>query len=229
MRMRCFNQFTVGKYPITSEIYLTVVGICIVFMEFGIIASIELTVALPVPIIILVMYGFQYMYFHILQVLHQRNLDALEALYSIFSETVAGVTHIRAFHGQEAQMARFYPILDHSKITHYHQLLIRNWSRVAINLFLIILVTLFLLMALHNNVPPYAVGLVMYLFVEMSEMLDHTLTQTTNLQVLNNSLVQMRDAVHKMPIGPQQEFVEPPADWPATGIIEFNDASIKYK
>lgn len=181
-----------------------------------------------IPFILLALFLIQH--FHLRQVrhLHRLKLETSLSLYSRFTETIAGLTHIRALKWQDAQTARNWSLIDESQKISLCILQEDNYVKSTLDILTTVVITSFVALVIHSKVPPFAAGLVMILLhrirtddipftMEEWEELDHSMHSLDRIQSFARNTPRMAQNGHMMPI----------ATWPSTGVVEFRNVSIR--
>lgn len=204
------------------------IAICNLCAQLGLVISLTpltLIVIIPIPIIL---YGLQYLYLQPSKTLQQMNLDATSGVYSNFTETATGLAHVQALHMNEFLIRRNCALIDYSqKITNgIHS--IETRLQLYMNLFITIMVASFVGIAIYGQISPYAIGLALFIFVELNSELDYFLLHSRNLEAFLTTLARIQAFLRIAPQEENNQNLLLPQDWPMTGMIHYENCSIHY-
>lgn len=164
-----------------------------------------------------------------------QRLDAVSRspMVSHFSETLAGITTIRASAMGPVFNARAIEYLDQNLRPQQLGQETRRWLDLrleVVNLAVQFFTALFCVLAKDTISPQYA-GLALTKSLSISAILGFMVMMRTMMETGMNAVERIDFYTHNIPAEP--DTVEPPvavpAEWPATGRVEFRDYSMRYR
>ncbi|KAF9973901.1 hypothetical protein BGZ73_002829 [Actinomortierella ambigua] len=195
-----------------------------------------LTLITPMFIIIAAIISLAYVYVGRLYINTSRELKRLHSvsrspIYSLFGETLAGVSIVRAFGAQGRFMGDLLTTIDNSNRPFYFLWIANRWLSVrsdSIGAIVTLSSGIFILM---NPVAIDAgtAGLALTYALEFVNLVNMLTREYTQLEVDLNSV----ERITEYSVMPQEppaiiEGRRPPAAWPTGGSIEVKDLEIKY-
>ncbi|OQR85427.1 multidrug resistance-associated protein 1 [Achlya hypogyna] len=154
-------------------------------------------------------------------------------LISLVSEGIDGSTTIRAFGAK--QLRRFYR-LHHRKIETFCECrfaysCINQWFSIRIQLISNTIVGLILvsIVVLHDDLSPGIVGLLITYGLSIPANLMYLVNIWSQLETSMISPERIHEYIQLESEGARETSMALPADWPATGKVEFADVSFRYK
>ncbi|KAG0240918.1 hypothetical protein BGW41_006574 [Actinomortierella wolfii] len=195
-----------------------------------------LTLITPLFVVIAAVISVAYVYVGRLYINTSRELKRLHSvsrspIYSLFGETLAGVSVVRAFGAQGRFMAKLLTTIDNSNRPFYFLWIANRWLSVrsdSIGAVVTLSSGIFILM---NTVAIDAgtAGLALTYALEFVNLVNFLTREYTQLEVDLNSV----ERITEYSVMPQEppaivEGRRPPAAWPTGGSIEVKDLEIKY-
>ncbi|KAG0249757.1 hypothetical protein DFQ27_009808 [Actinomortierella ambigua] len=195
-----------------------------------------LTLITPMFIVVAAIISVAYIYVGRLYINTSRELKRLHSvsrspIYSLFGETLAGVSIVRAFGAQGRFMGDLLTTIDNSNRPFYYLWIANRWLSVrsdSIGAIVTLSSGLFILM---NPVAIDAgtVGLALTYALEFVNLVNMLTREYTQLEVDLNSV----ERITEYSVMPQEppaiiEGRRPPAAWPTGGSIEVKNLEIKY-
>ncbi|KAJ3100588.1 Multidrug resistance-associated protein 1 [Phlyctochytrium planicorne] len=162
-----------------------------------------------------------------------RRILALEKspLYAHISESLAGMSSLKAFKAEDRAIKRLHTLIDRSNVPLYAQMTVRIWLAVRVQFFtsfVILFVSLF--GVLSTSFSPSAMGLAIsaasatsgeiFLFVVLSATLEADLVSVERLLEYCFNLPQ--ESEPRCHDDPKND------EWPSSGAIEIKNLEIKY-
>ncbi|KND87510.1 Multidrug resistance-associated protein 1 [Tolypocladium ophioglossoides CBS 100239] len=186
--------------------------------DVAIIASGATYVASIIPLLIIALYFLQRVYLRTSRQMRILDLEAKSPLYTQFTETAAGVQHIRAFSWENECMAHSLTLLDHSQKPYYYMFCIQRWLTVVLDLFVLIIAVVLSAIGLALlNVLNFGSG--------MSQLVDAWISLETSL----GAIARLRTFLVKTPTEQEPSGELELGNWPQHGRIELRDVSARYK
>lgn len=154
-------------------------------------------------------------------------------VYASFSAALKGLPTIRAYDAADHFKGLFVTALDRNSSWWYAFLACSRW--VGFRLDTLAAITLsfecILVMAVHNQVSTRLVGLALAHVLNMSGMMQWAVRQTAETENDMTSVERMLEYT-KLPQEPptvKQGGAAPPAGWPATGAITYENVTASYR
>ena len=187
--------------------------------------------AISFPVCFLFVYLIQKFYLRTSRQLRFLDLEAKSPLYSIFSETIAGLTTIRAFGWQRALEAKNRHLLDQSQRPFYLLFAVQRWLILVLDLLVgaIAIMLMSLITGLRGVLSGTYVGIALLNVILFGQHLKLVLQYWTMLETHIGAVSRIRNfTTTTEPEDMSQETAPLPPDWPSQGSIEFNSVSAGY-
>ncbi|OQR90531.1 multidrug resistance-associated protein 1, partial [Achlya hypogyna] len=158
---------------------------------------------------------------------------ARSPLISFVSEGLDGATTIRAF--GSAYLQRFYRLND-EKVealarARVVDLSINAWFSIRMQLIstTIVAVTLLATAVLHDSMSAGMIGLLVSYSLSIPSTFTYIVAIWANLEITLIAPERIHEYIQLESEGARETSMALPADWPATGKVEFADVSFRYK
>lgn len=159
------------------------------------------------------------------------DLETKSPLYTHFTETLSGLTSIRAFGWQskfnEENLAR----LDASQKPYYLLFCIQRWLNLVLDLFVagIAVVLVALAIKLDDTSTGGTVGLALVNIINLSQSLSQLMNSWTNLETSLGAIARLKSFVQQTPDETKSSSIQPvPEDWPSKGELEIRLNGASY-
>lgn len=187
--------------------------------------------AISFPVCFLFVYLIQKFYLRTSRQLRFLDLEAKSPLYSLFSETIAGLTTIRAFGWEHSLEAKNHHLLDQSQRPFYLLFAVQRWLQLVLDLLVgaIAVMLMSLITGLRGVISTTYVGIALLNVILFGQHLKLVLQYWTMLETHIGAVSRIRNFTSTTaPEDTIQETSLLPPDWPAQGAIEFNSVSAGY-
>ena len=187
--------------------------------------------AISFPVCFLFVYLIQKFYLRTSRQLRFLDLEAKSPLYSLFSETIAGLTTIRAFGWEHSLEAKNHHLLDQSQRPFYLLFAVQRWLQLVLDLLVgaIAVMLMSLITGLRGVIGTTYVGIALLNVILFGQHLKLVLQYWTMLETHIGAVSRIRNFTSTTdPEDTIQETSVLPPDWPAQGAIEFNSVSAGY-
>jgi ABC-type multidrug transport system fused ATPase/permease subunit len=219
-----------AQLPMTMQMFLSIFS--------GLVATLALmcfgSVWLLIPLApLLVVYFF-------MQQIYMRNSRELKRLESIsrspvfahFSETMTGLSTIRAFCRQSQFVETCANLIDRNNQVTYIQYIVQRWLGLrleTLGAFICFFAALFSVL-FRGSMDPSIVGLMLSYSLQITGSLNFAVRQAVEVEVNSNSIERLHHYAKKLdreaePVVPDHR---PPPDWPKEGRIDVEKLVIKY-
>ena len=203
--------------------------------QTGLIAAGTPYLAAAIPPILLFLYLLQKYYLATSRQIRFLDLEMKSPLYTQFTETLAGLSTIRAYGWSSPFMNEIQNKLDTSQKPYYILFCIQRWLEVALGMLVACFGTLLVTLALkvHFGAGPAAaasVGLALLNLIGFNQTLTLVIDQWTTLEMSLGAVARLKSFVRDTPDENKEDEVEDPgAEWPTNGKIELNHAFGSYR
>jgi len=237
---RILNRFTKDMENIDMMLPRTI-PICF-FLFFRLLGTV-ITIIIVLPWFIIPVIPLAYVYFRIQKYYRPvaRDLQRLESIsrspiFAQFSETLAGVSTLRAYNMQERFILQNEKRLDESNRSFYLVNTCNRWLNLRLELLggFLSLLAAFILAASKSTgliaINAGAAGLVMTYTLQITGSMTffvQVLCQSESQITSAERIKEYSDLVHEAPEVIQE--YRPPANWPTSGQIQINDLSMRYR
>lgn len=187
--------------------------------------------AISFPVCFLFVYLIQKFYLRTSRQLRFLDLEAKSPLYSMFSETIAGLTTVRAFGWQRSLEAKNSHLLDQSQRPFYLLFAVQRWLQLVLDLLVaaMAIMLMSLITGLRGMISGTFVGIALLNVILFSQNLKLVLQYWTMLETHIGAVSRIRNFTSTTsPEDSPQETAALPPDWPAQGAIEFSSVSAGY-
>jgi ABC-type multidrug transport system fused ATPase/permease subunit len=185
-----------------------------------------------IPLLLAAVYLVQHFYLRTSRQMRHLDLEAKSPLYTQFSETAAGVQHIRAFSWQSETFTQSLKLLDFSQKPYYYMWCIQRWLTLVLELMVtviaVVLVTLALNLPLTSSAS--AIGLAMLSVINFGTGMANVINTWTRLETSLGAISRLRSFLDETPTEsePDTEPALPPG-WPQHGRVELKAVRARYK
>lgn len=210
----------------------TVAAVVQAIAETAIIASGSSYIGAILPVCFVAVYLIQHYYLKTSRQVRILDLEMKSPLYTHFTETLAGLSTIRAFGWTMAAKEENLCRLNTSQRPYYTMFCIQRWLQVILDLFTagmaLVLVTCAVMFPWTTS--NGAIGLAMVNIISFEFTLSMVITQWTQLETSLGAITRLKWFIKNTPSeNKQQENQEPPPGWPSRGLIELDNVTAAYK
>ncbi|KAJ3215100.1 hypothetical protein HDU67_000804 [Dinochytrium kinnereticum] len=164
-----------------------------------------------------------------------KRMDALtrSPLYAHISESIAGLTTIRAYSVIEKFVAKTNGLIDTNNRPYYLQFTAQRWLGMRLEIIgnVLVLVTTIFSAVSRERLSPALMGLALSYVLQVTQLLSLCIRQYTEAEVQLVSI----ERLHFYATGVETEAAEvvddcrPPKDWPSEGAIQVQNLSMRYQ
>ncbi|KAI9167867.1 ABC multidrug transporter B [Paramyrothecium foliicola] len=183
------------------------------------------------PPLLLVLYILQKFYLRTSRQIRLLDLEAKTPLYSYFLQTLQGLVTIRAYGWQLPSAKENAALLDSSQRPFYLMYSIQRWLNLVLDLVVAAIATLIVALATQlNDSSAGSLGVSLVSILTFSQDLTALIRTWTDLETSLGAIARVKNFELETPSEHlEKETLEPPAEWPAKGEIEFRNLSSAYK
>ncbi|KAI9357930.1 P-loop containing nucleoside triphosphate hydrolase protein [Zopfochytrium polystomum] len=153
-------------------------------------------------------------------------------LYAHISESMTGLSTIRAYNEQERFVNRCQSLVDRNSSPLYLLYTGQRWIQLRLEMIGNLLVFAVAIYSASDRfaLSPSQIGLALSYLLQTTSLLNMAIFQAVEAEVQLNAVERLVEYLELPPEElPGTPFQTPPADWPQTGSIEFADAKMRYQ
>lgn len=187
---------------------------------------------IAVPFIIIGLYFLQRFYLQTSRQVRLLSIEAKEPLYTLFSETVAGIDTIRSFAWQEQYEERSYTLINEAQRPQYMLSCLQSCLRFVLEMLTAGVATALvaIVVKLPDKFTPGSVGVSLVMVVGFSEILVRLISSWTKLETTIGAVSRVKNYLADTPA----EFTSPDLaalapSWPESGSIQIKDLVASYE
>jgi len=167
-----------------------------------------------------------------------RQLRRIEAtarspIYSMFSETLAGISTIRAFGVQKAFMEENMKNVNFSQASYQPMLVSNRWLSIGLELLgnLVVLVAALLVVLGRDTLEPGIVALALTYALNTTSIIQFFFMNSTQLEMNMVSVERVKEYAEDIQKEAPQKLPDqdPPSSWPQYGSIKFKGYKTRYR
>ncbi|KAK6213368.1 hypothetical protein QIS74_09370 [Colletotrichum tabaci] len=229
------NRFSQDIQLIDAELPISLLNVaanglvCIAQALMIIPVSYQLIAAFP--FLFGVLWVIQRFYLRTSRQLRFLDLDAKTPMYSQFLETLSGLPTIRAFAWQKDLTLLMRERLDTSQRPMYLLYSIQRWLTLVLDLTVaaLAIVLISVAVALRGRVGAGFAGVALYNIMGLSSAMKAAVTVWTILETSIGAVARVKAFAEQTPReNKPDESQAPPASWPKTGAIAFDNVTASY-
>nr|XP_035971378.1 multidrug resistance-associated protein 1 isoform X2 [Halichoerus grypus] len=203
-----------------------VIGACIIIL-----------LATPIAAIIIPPLGLIYFFVQRFYVASSRQLKRLESVsrspvYSHFSETLLGVSVIRAFEEQERFIRQSDLKVDENQKAYYPSIVANRWLAVRLECVgncIVLFAALFAVISRHS-LSAGLVGLSVSYSLQVTTYLNWLVRMSSEMETNIVAVERLKEYSETEKEAPWQvQEMTPPSTWPQVGRVEFRDYGLRYR
>lgn len=181
-----------------------------------------------IPVAGFVIYLIQKFYLRTSRQLRQLDLETKSPLYTHFTETISGLTTIRAFGWERYFQEEHQKLLQASQRPFFALFVVQRWLILVLDLFVAgVAIMLCILAVFVQNIGPIGVSLIS--LVTFSQQLAELVNFWTSMETSIGSITRIRHFERTVPSeNLPSEDQYPPSIWPSDGRLVFNNISAGY-
>jgi ABC-type multidrug transport system fused ATPase/permease subunit len=211
---------------------MLIVAVILALSETAIIASGSSYIGAILPVGFVAVYLIQRYYLRTSRQVRFLDLEMKSPLYTQFTETLAGLSTIRAFGWTTDAKRENSRRLNVSQRPYYTMFCIQRWLQVVLDLFAggmaLVLVSFALIFPWSTS--KGAIGLAMVNVISFNFTLSAVITTWTQLETSLGAIARLKWFMANTPNENRpEEIQEPPSDWPSRGLIELENVAAAYK
>ncbi|XP_072595854.1 ATP-binding cassette sub-family C member 2 isoform X2 [Vulpes vulpes] len=203
----------------------------------GIISTlVMICTATPVFIIVIIPLGIIYVSIQIFYVATSRQLKRLDSvtrspIYSHFSETVSGLSVIRAFEHQQRFLKHNEVGIDTNQKCVFSWIVSNRWLAVRLELIgnLIVFFSSLMMVIYKATLSGDTVGFVLSNALNITQTLNWLVRMTSEIETNIVAVERINEYIKVENEAPWVTDKRPPPGWPSRGEIRFNNYQVRYR
>lgn len=203
----------------------------------GIISTlVMICTATPVFIIVIIPLGIIYVSIQIFYVATSRQLKRLDSvtrspIYSHFSETVSGLSVIRAFEHQQRFLKHNEVGIDTNQKCVFSWIVSNRWLAVRLELIgnLIVFFSSLMMVIYKATLSGDTVGFVLSNALNITQTLNWLVRMTSEIETNIVAVERINEYIKVENEAPWVTDKRPPPGWPSKGEIRFNNYQVRYR
>ncbi|XP_045882134.1 ATP-binding cassette sub-family C member 2 [Meles meles] len=232
---RIMNRFAGDISTVDDTLPLSLRSWILCFL--GIISTlVMICTATPVFVIIIIPLGIIYVSVQIFYVATSRQLKRLDSvtrspIYSHFSETVSGLSVIRAFEHQQRFLQHNEMGIDTNQKCVFSWIISNRWLAVRLELIgnLIVFFSSLMMVIYKDNLSGDTVGFVLSNALNITQTLNWLVRMTSEIETNIVAVERINEYIKVENEAPWVTDKRPPPGWPSKGEIQFNNYQVRYR
>uniref|UniRef100_A0A452VCZ7 ABC-type glutathione-S-conjugate transporter n=1 Tax=Ursus maritimus TaxID=29073 RepID=A0A452VCZ7_URSMA len=233
---RIVNRFAGDISTVDDTLPLSLRSWILCFL--GIISTlVMICTATPVFVVVIIPLGIIYVSVQIFYVATARQLKRLDSvtrspIYSHFSETVSGLSVIRAFEHQERFLKHNEVGIDTNQKCVFSWIVSNRWLAIRLELIgnLIVFFSSLMMVIYRDTLSGDTVGFVLSNALNVSlKTLNWLVRMTSEIETNIVAVERINEYIKVENEAPWVTDERPPAGWPSKGEIHFNNYQVRYR
>lgn len=183
-----------------------------------------------IPLLLVVVYAIQHFYLRTSRQIRHLDIETKAPLYTLLTESAAGLVCIRAFGWQEQIVAEGLATLDHSQKPYYHLFSVQRWLTLVMDLLVLAIALAMLPIAFNIELSTTASGIALSLvsLIQFSDILCQFIRCWTSLETSFGALARLRQLLRTTPQESSAGGDVDPA-WPHEGRVIMQNVTSRYE
>nr|XP_036222275.1 multidrug resistance-associated protein 1 isoform X5 [Bactrocera oleae] len=209
----------------------------VMMTAYSVLATIAvISMSTPIFLAVIIPIGFLYYFAQRFYVASSRQLMRLESvsrspIYTHFSETITGVTTIRAYTVQDRFIDESDNRVDKNQVCKYPSLIANRWLAVRLEMvgnLIILFASLFAVLGGQSN--PGLVGLSVSYALQVTQTLNWLVRMTSDIETNIVAVERIKEYGETKQEAPWElENSKVPRDWPMEGQVVFENFKVRYR
>ncbi|CAI9177984.1 unnamed protein product [Rangifer tarandus platyrhynchus] len=203
----------------------------------GIISTlVMICLATPIFVVVVIPLGIIYVSVQIFYVATSRQLRRLDSItkspiYSHFSETVSGLSVIRAFEHQQRFLKQSETAIDTNQKCIFSWITSNRWLAVRLELIgnLIVVLASLMMVIYRKNLTGDTVGFVLSNALNITQTLNWLVRMTSEIETNIVAVERITEYINVENEAPWVTDKRPPEGWPSKGEIQFSNYQVRYR
>ncbi|XP_004749563.1 ATP-binding cassette sub-family C member 2 isoform X1 [Mustela putorius furo] len=232
---RIVNRFAGDISTVDDTLPLSLRSWILCFL--GIISTlVMICTATPIFVVVIIPLGIIYVSVQIFYVATSRQLKRLDSvtrspIYSHFSETVSGLSVIRAFEHQQRFLQHNERQIDTNQKCVFSWIVSNRWLAIRLELIgnLIVFFSSLMMVIYKDNLRGDTVGFVLSNALNITQTLNWLVRMTSEIETNIVAVERINEYIKVENEAPWVTDKRPPPGWPSKGEIQFNNYQVRYR
>ncbi|XP_040342070.1 ATP-binding cassette sub-family C member 2 isoform X4 [Herpailurus yagouaroundi] len=232
---RIVNRFAGDISTVDDTLPLSLRSWILCFL--GIISTlVMICTATPIFIIVIIPLGIIYTFVQMFYVATSRQLKRLDSvtrspIYSHFSETVSGLSVIRAFEHQQRFLKHNEVGIDTNQKCVFSWIVSNRWLAVRLELIgnLIVFLASTMMVIYRDTLSGDTAGFVLSNALNITQTLNWLVRMTSEVETNIVAVERINEYIKVENEAPWVTDKRPPPGWPSKGEIQFNNYQLRYR
>ena len=232
---RILNRFSKDQDALDSQVPKSLRGFLNTSFTivFSLIYMVYVTPYFAIPLVIMVVFYYYVQKYFRCSFRELKRIDAINKspVFSLISESLNGLTTIRAFKEQSRFIETLELLQDTSNRPAYSLIVAERWLALRLEIIGAILIffsALFGVIAI-DTIPVGIIALSITYALDTTQTLSWCVSQASILEANMNSVERISHYAKELPIENPKELVNDPLHWPSSGKIEFKNVKMAYR
>lgn len=162
------------------------------------------------------------------------EIEAKSPLYTHFTETIAGISTIKAYHWQSQFQQTCDEHIKNSQRTYYMLLSLQQWLAFVLDLLVALMAVVIVVITtcLHGKFSPGEIGVALNLVLTFNDALAQAITSWTQVETSIGAVTRVQHFRSTTPTEHRQGATETLLsvhDWPSQGAVVFHQVTACYR
>ncbi|OKO98398.1 ABC transporter C family member 8 [Penicillium subrubescens] len=185
------------------------------------------------PLLLAVIWFVQRYYLRTSRQVRLLEIEAKSPLYTHFTETIAGISTIKAYHWQSQFQQTCDEHINNTQRTYYMLLSIQQWLAFILDLLVAVMavVIVSITTCLHDKFSPGEIGVALNIVLTFNDALAQAITSWTQVETSIGAVTRVQRFRDTTPTELRQgatETLQSVHDWPSRGAVVFHQVTACY-
>lgn len=203
-----------------------------ILLSLGIIAAGASYTAVIIPFFFAVLYAIMFFYLKTSRQIRHLDLESQTPLYTHFTETTAGIRHIRSMGRQHEYLRAGLEKLDTSQKPYYYMMTIQRWLALVLDLVVVVIAVVLESFALYvkSGRSQSGTGLALVNLIGFAQLLQAGVISWTGFETSIGVVARLNSLMRTTPIedDPSPPDSLPP-NWPTNGELQMSNVALSYR
>ncbi|ETS74059.1 hypothetical protein PFICI_13925 [Pestalotiopsis fici W106-1] len=229
---RFAQDMTLLDNRLPVAVYHTIYDVLFVLLSTALIAAGAQYVAAVIPFSVIALYLLAKYYLRTSRQIRYLDLEAKTPLFTLLTETIDGLSTIRAFGWRRSILEESFRLLDGSQKPYYLLFCIQRWLTVVLDLFIAAIAVILVAFAVkfRNTTTQGAIGVAMVNILGLNTELSELVNNWADLETSLGAIARLRSFLQDTPKEDDPGRVAPAdATWPSQGRVDLKGLSAAYR
>lgn len=178
---------------------------------------------------LILLYALQKFYIRTSRQLRLLDPEAKSPLYSNYTDTLKGMSTLRAYGWLDKNFELAQRLLDRSQRPAYLLLMVQQWLNFVLNMIVACVAVMIASIAVLQKSQQGTTGVALTLIMSIATMLQQALRAWTLFEVSIGAISRIKTFQEHTPKERQTHSVNLSPDWPPHGRLELNNVTVAYR